>query len=69
MDQQGMQLRPMMTSTARVVEYGKNRKVIVAAIESEGNRMIQEKIIKKQPKKSYNAAHGLRLYLKKTISI
>ena len=65
-----MQLRPMVTSTARVVEYGKNRAVIVAAIETEGNRMIPEKTIKKQPKKEYNAAHGLGLfYIKKTISI
>ena len=46
-----MQLRPMVTSTALVVEFGKNRTVIVAAIESEGNRMIPKKIIKKQPKK------------------
>ena len=51
MDQQGMQLRPMVTSTARVVEHGKNRTVIVAAIESEGNRMSPKKIIQTQPKK------------------
>ena len=68
MDKQGMLLRPMVTSTARVVEYGKNRTVIVAAIETEGNRMIPEKTIKKQPKKEYNAAHVLRFFYKKKLS-
>ena len=63
MDQQGMLLRPMVTSTARVDEYGKNRTVSIAAIETEANRMIPEKIIKKQPKKEYKTAHELGLYL------
>ena len=63
MNQQGMLLRPLVTSAARVGEYAKNQSEGKAAIETGASSMSPEEGIRKQPKKECKTAHELGLYL------